>query len=64
LTPNACARLIKRYCRKIGFDPANYSGHSMRSGYVTSAIRGERTAAEDCRTDAPRQIRHAACIQP
>ena len=38
LTPNACARLIKRYCRKIGCDPANYSGHSMRSGYVTSAI--------------------------
>jgi len=31
------ARLIKRYCRKVGVDPANYSGHSMRSGYVSPA---------------------------
>jgi integrase len=38
LTPNAMARLVKRYCRKIGVDPSNYSGHSMRSGYVTSAV--------------------------
>jgi integrase len=38
MTSNALAGLIKRYCRKIGIDPANYSGHSMRSGYVTSAV--------------------------
>jgi hypothetical protein len=24
--------------RKLGIDAANYSGHSMRSGYVTSAV--------------------------
>jgi integrase len=38
LTPNCAARVIKRYVRKLGIDAANYSGHSMRSGYVTSAI--------------------------
>jgi integrase len=39
MTRNALARLIKRYCCKIGVDPANYSGHSMRSGYLTSAVQ-------------------------
>ncbi len=30
-------RLVKRYTARIGLDPTNYSGHSLRSGFVTSA---------------------------
>ncbi len=31
------ARLVKRYVEIIGLDPAEYSGHSLRAGFVTSA---------------------------
>ena len=31
------ARLVKRYAEAIGLDPAEYSGHSLRAGFVTSA---------------------------
>ncbi len=29
--------LIKKYLLKAGFDPKNYSGHSLRSGFATVA---------------------------
>lgn len=31
------ARIIKRYVSKIGLDPKEYSGHSLRAGFVTCA---------------------------
>ncbi|MCY4446632.1 MAG: site-specific integrase [Rhodobacteraceae bacterium] len=31
------ALLVKRYAKRIGLDPKNYSGHSLRAGFVTSA---------------------------
>ena len=31
------ARVVKRYARRIGLDPSEYSGHSLRAGFVTSA---------------------------
>jgi len=31
------ARVVKRYVKKIGLDPREYSGHSLRAGFVTSA---------------------------
>jgi len=37
LHPTDVARLVKRYAAAIGLDPANYSGHSLRAGFVTSA---------------------------
>ena len=30
-------RLVKRYAVRVGLDPAGYSGHSLRAGFVTSA---------------------------
>lgn len=30
-------RLVKKYAARIGLDPTNYSGHSLRAGFVTSA---------------------------
>lgn len=31
------ARVVKRYAQRIGLDPGEYSGHSLRAGFVTSA---------------------------
>ena len=31
------ARLVKKYARLIGLDPADVAGHSLRAGFVTSA---------------------------
>jgi len=31
------ARLVKLYARRVGLDAAAYSGHSLRSGVLTSA---------------------------
>lgn len=36
-------RLVKHYVQAIGLDPAEYSGHSLRAGFVTSAaVHGAR----------------------
>ncbi len=35
--PGDIGRLVKRRVRAIGLDPAEYSGHSLRAGFVTSA---------------------------
>lgn len=37
LDPGDVARVVKRYVRAIGLDPCEYSGHSLRAGFVTSA---------------------------
>ena len=33
----AAARIVKRYARRVGLDPAPTAGHSLRSGFLTSA---------------------------
>ena len=37
LTDQTVALLIKKYLKKAGLDNTNYSGHSLRSGFATSA---------------------------
>ena len=37
LTDQTVALLIKKYLNLIGIDSKNYSGHSLRSGFATSA---------------------------
>lgn len=37
LHPSDIARLVKRYVSALGLDPSEYSGHSLRAGFVTSA---------------------------
>ena len=37
LDPGEIARTVKRYTQKIGLDPKDYSAHSLRAGFVTSA---------------------------
>jgi integrase len=44
LTGHAVALVIKRCARRVGLDPALYSGHSLRAGFVTEA---KRNGADD-----------------
>ncbi len=37
LADDSAARIVKRYARRVGLDAAAYSGHSLRSGFLTSA---------------------------
>ena len=37
LADDSAARIVKRYARRVGQDPASYAGHSLRSGFLTSA---------------------------
>jgi site-specific recombinase XerD len=39
LSDRAVADIIKGYAKKAGLDPAQYSGHSLRSGLCTSAAQ-------------------------
>lgn len=37
LDPGDVARVVKRHARRIGLNPRDYSGHSLRAGFVTCA---------------------------
>ena len=37
LADDSAARIVKRYARRVGLDPASYGGHSLRSGFLTVA---------------------------
>ncbi len=37
LTDRSVANLVKAYAQRAGFDPTLFSGHSLRSGFLTSA---------------------------
>jgi site-specific recombinase XerD len=38
LSDRSVAQIVKRRAGAAGFDPAVFSGHSLRSGFVTSAL--------------------------
>ncbi len=40
LTGHGVAEIVKRAAARVGIDPATVSGHSLRSGFATSAARG------------------------
>ena len=35
------AKIVKKYVKLIGLDPSEYSGHSLRAGFVTSAAANQ-----------------------
>jgi len=37
LRPQCIAEVVKLYAEKAGYNPADFSGHSLRSGLLTSA---------------------------
>ena len=44
LTGHSVARIVKRAAREAGLDAANLSGHSMRAGLATAAIKAGKPA--------------------
>ena len=59
LHPADIARLVKHYVRAIRLDPAEYSGHSLRAGFTTSAaVHGARLdkIMEVTRHTTPRMV--------
>jgi len=40
LVGRAVAKILKRAVSRVGFDPDDFAGHSLRSGFATSAARG------------------------
>lgn len=38
ITDQVVAFVVKKYTALLGLDPADYAGHSLRSGFVTSAL--------------------------
>ena len=38
LDPQSVALIVKRWCRAARVDPTLFSGHSLRAGFVTSAL--------------------------
>jgi integrase len=39
LSDRAVAEIVKIYAKRIGLDPASFSGHSLRSGFLTAAAQ-------------------------
>ena len=39
LPPQSVADIVKAYAERVGLDPALFAGHSMRSGFLTSAAK-------------------------
>jgi integrase len=37
LTDRSVAKIVKVHAARVGLDPAGFSGHSLRSGFLTSA---------------------------
>ncbi len=40
----AVAQVVKAHAKRAGFDPSEFSGHSLRAGFVTSAAEKGATA--------------------
>jgi site-specific recombinase XerD len=40
LSGQAVAEIVKRAAQRVGLDPKKFAGHSLRSGFATSAARG------------------------
>lgn len=53
LTERIVAKVVKQYTKAVGFDPADFAGHSLRSGFATSAARAGKSEAS-----IMRQTRH------
>jgi site-specific recombinase XerD len=51
LTDRSVANIVKAHAARVGLDPANFAGHSLRSGFLTSAAaRGASIRRRSCST--------------
>jgi integrase len=45
LTDRSVANIVKAYAKRAGFDASTFSGHSLRSGFLTSAAAKARRSS-------------------
>lgn len=57
LAPQGVARRIQHYVALLGFDPADFGGHSLRSGFITTAVKLGRTEADIMEATGHRDVR-------
>jgi integrase len=60
LTPQAVNLIVKRRCRMAGLDPAEFSAHGLRSGYLTEAARAGVSLPEAMQQSQHRSVQQAA----
>ncbi|WP_158816044.1 site-specific integrase [Methylocapsa sp. S129] len=60
LTPQAVNLIVKRRCLQAGLDPAQFSAHGLRSGYLTEAARSGVSLPEAMQQSQHRSVQQAA----
>jgi integrase len=60
LTPQAVNLIVKRRCVQAGLDPAEFSAHGLRSGYLTEAARAGVPLPEAMQQSQHRSVQQAA----
>ena len=60
LTPQAVNLIVKRRCVLAGLDPANFSAHGLRSGYLTEAALRGVSLPEAMQQSQHRSVQQAA----
>jgi len=60
LSPKAVAEIVKRSAARVGLDPADIGGHSLRSGFATSAAKVKKSLPAIMRVTRHRDTRTAA----
>ncbi len=60
LTPQAINLILKRRCAMAGLDPAEFSAHGLRSGYLTEAARNGVALPAAMRQSQHRSVQQAA----
>jgi site-specific recombinase XerD len=59
LSDKAVSLVVKSLAKEVGLDPANYSGHSLRSGFATSAARNGASESAIMRQTRHRSVQVA-----
>lgn len=57
LAPQGVARRIQHYVKLLGLDPTDFGGHSLRSGFVTTAAKLGRKEADIMESTGHRDVR-------
>jgi len=42
LSDHSASAIVKRHAERVGLDPARFSGHSLRAGFLTSAVKARK----------------------
>jgi integrase len=56
LSGEAVALVVKRYAAKLGWDPADFAGHSLRAGLATSAAAAGKSERAIMRQTGHRSV--------